>query len=333
MQRAASALQQGRRQMQQAWRNEVAETLSRTATEALELARRQQGLNERLNTVDPRERAEVRSEEVAIKRGVDEIGEQISQAARTSLLVDPSLIAASGLVGESLENLLGQLGDGARTGRNNPQLGERVSEALNELAYRLMQSAEAATVAESGTGLQEALERLAQLAEQQGQLNAEAGGMAPGSVGDLVLQQLRELARRQAGIAEELRSLDRSMGPRGQVLGELDALAREAEELARQMERGRLDRRVIERQNRLFQRLLDAGRTLERDEFEKERRAERPGEVEVLRPGALPSDLVEGVRFPAPTEEALRGYPPAYRRLILEYFDRLNGREGGDGAR
>jgi uncharacterized protein YoxC len=328
MRQAASALQQGRRQMQEAWRRDVVETLDRARTESLELARRQQVLSERLYSVDPQERTEVRSEEVAIKRGVDQIGEQLRKAARSSLLLDPSLIEASGLVGESLDRLLGQLGDGSRTGRNNPQLGMQVSEALNELAYRLMQAADAAAVAQSGTGLQEALQQLAQLAGQQGELSAETGGITPGSAGDLVLRQLRELARRQFGIADELRNLDRSMGPRGQVLGRLDALAQEAEDLARQLERGRLDQQTVERQERLFRRLLDAGRTLERDEFEKERRAERPGEVEILRPGELPPELLRGTRFPIPREDMLRRYPPAYRRLILEYFDRLNGREG-----
>jgi hypothetical protein len=141
------------------------------------------------------------------------------------------------------------------------------------------------------------------------------------------------LAGRQRAIAEQLEELGRSVGPRGQVLGRLDELSREAEELADQLEQGRLDSRLVERQERLFQRLLDAGRTLERDEFEKERRAERPGAVEVVRPGELPEDVLRGPRYPLPTEDQLRGYPPSIRRLILEYFDRLNGRAGGgDGS-
>src|SRR2546430_17443073 len=43
-------------------------------------------------------------------------------------------------------------------------------------------------------------------------------------------------------------------------------LAREAKELARQLEAGRLDQQTIERQQRLYRRLLDAGRTLSNDE-------------------------------------------------------------------
>ncbi len=330
MQAAANALREGRQQMQEGWRQQVVEALERTQAEALELARRQQTLNERLGSADSRERASVRSEEVALKRGVDQIGDQLEDAARSSLLLDPSLTEATQQVSEALQQLLDQMGDGTRSGRGDRRLGTEASEALNELAYRLMRAADAAASAGSGTGLQEALEQLAQLAQQQGDLNAQAGGITPGALTEAILQQMRDLARRQGAIGDELMEIDRSLGARGQVLGRLDELGQEAEDLARELNRGNLDEEIIERQNRLFQRLLDAGRTLEQDEFERERRAERPGSTEVLRPDALPPQL--GVPFPHPPEEALRQYPPALRRLILEYFDRLNGRDGS-GAR
>ncbi len=330
MRRAATALREGRQQMQDGWRQQVVEALERTQAEALELARRQQTLNQRMGSADSRERANVRSEQVALKRGADQIGEQLEEAARSSLLLDPSLTQAAQRVSQALQQLLDQMGDGTRSGRGDPRLGKQASEALHELAYRLMLAADGAASAGSGTGLQEALEQLAQLAQQQGDLNTQAGGVTPGALTDAILQQIRELARRQGEIGDELMGIDRSLGARGQVLGRLDELGREAEELARELSRGKLDEEIIERQNRLFQRLLDAGRTLEQDEFERERRAQQPGAIEVLRPDALPPQL--GVPFPHPPEEALRQYPPALRRVILEYFDRLNGRESS-GAR
>lgn len=331
-QQAASALRQGRQGMQQSWRREVAEALQRAQTETMELARRQQELSRRLSSGDPTDREAARSEQVAMKRAVDQMAEQLQRASESSLLIDPSVVDAAAEIGQSMEELLGQMSAGTRPGSGDPQLGDQAAEALNELAYRLMQAADAASTAESGTGLQEALGRLAELAEQQGQLNAQTGGMTPGQVEDALMQELMRLAGRQRAIAEQLDQIGQSVGPRGQVLGRLDELAREAEELAEELRRGRLDSRLVERQERLFQRLLDAGRTLERDEFEKERRAERPGLIEALRPGELPADVLRGPAFPLPTPEQLEGYPPPVRRLILEYFDRLNGRGGGGGG-
>src|SRR5205807_1479876 len=70
-------------------------------------------------------------------------------------------------------------------------------------------------------------------------------------------------------------------------------LAQEARELARQLEAGRLDQRTIERQQRLYHRLLDAGRSLSNDEpdqnKERQSRAATGDSVHVpaaLKPGA-----------------------------------------------
>ncbi|MEE8520662.1 MAG: hypothetical protein V3S83_04820 [Gemmatimonadota bacterium] len=333
MKQAASSLQQGREQMQEDWRQEVVEALDRARAEALELARRQRELNERLGSNGTGEQQSgLRSDEVALKRGLDQIERQLTDAMESTLLIDPALVAAIAETQAGMAQLLQQLADGTRRRPASSGLANRVSESLNELAYRLMEASEAASAAESGTGMQEALEQLAQLAQQQGELNAQSGGLSPGGLSDALLQQLQRIAAQQRGIAQDLQGLDESLGPRGQVLGELDALAGEAEDIASELDAGRLDEKLIQRQRELFRKLLDAGRTLEQDEFEKERRAERPTTTEIFRPGDLPPELLQGRQYPHPGAEALRSYPPAFRRLILEYFDRLNGLEGGAGG-
>ena len=332
MREAASALQEGREQMQESWRQEVVEALDRAGAEAMELARRQQELNERLGSTREVERAALRSEEVALKRGLDQLEQQLSEASQSSLLIDPSSLRAMTEAQVALEQLLDQLADGTRRRPVSGELGSQVSEGLNDLAYRLMQAGAAAAAASSGTGVQEALERLGQLAQRQGEVNAGSAGLDPSAAGESVMRALQQLAASQRSISEQLENIGRSMGPRGQVLGQLDAMAREAEGLADQLDRGRLDEEIVRRQGELFQRLLDAGRSLERDEFEKERRAERPTTTEVVRPGELPPELLGGPRFPHPMGESLELYPPAFRRLILEYFDRLNEQAPADGS-
>lgn len=331
MQRAASELREGRREMQEAWRQDVVAAMERAQAETLELARRQRELNERLSSAGAQRDSDAMSDQVAMRSAVRQVEDQLTETSESSLLVDPRLAQQAAEIGAAMEELVGQMADASRGGAPDLSLGDGASEGLADLAYRLMQAGDAAAMAQSGTGLQEALAQLAQLAEQQGALNQQAGGMTPGAVGDALLRELQRLADQQRAIARELGAVNQSLGPRGQVLGQLDALQREAEDLAQQLERGRLDEQIIERQNRLFQRLLDAGRTLERDEFERERRAERPGDVEVLRPGELPPELLRGRPYRHPASDVLNRYPPAIRRLILEYFDRLNDRGGTGG--
>ena len=143
-----------------------------------------------------------------------------------------------------------------------------------------------------------------------------------GASGEAVAQQLRALAARQRALAEQLERVQA-----GGASSAAGPLAQEAKELARQLEAGRLDRQTIERQQRLYHRLLDAGRTLSNDEPDetKERvsRAATGDSVHlpaVLKPGATGA----GPRIRYPTWEELQGLTPEQRRLVLEYFKRLN---------
>ena len=143
-----------------------------------------------------------------------------------------------------------------------------------------------------------------------------------GASGDAVAQQLRALAARQRALAEQLERVQ--AGGANSAAG---PLAQEAKELARQLEAGRLDRATIQRQQRLYHRLLDAGRTLSNDEPDenKERvsRAATGDSIHLpatLKPGATGT----GPRLRYPTWEELQGLSPEQRRLVLEYFRRIN---------
>jgi uncharacterized Zn finger protein len=137
-------------------------------------------------------------------------------------------------------------------------------------------------------------------------------------------EQIRRLSEQQRALAEQLERLRAETQSEG--AGEL---AGEARDLARQMEAGRLDRRTVERQERLFRRMLDAGRTLQGEERDdqKERQSTTGNQDDVRLPPALRSQLEdEGGRVRLPTWEQLQGLSPEDRRMVLEYFRRLTER-------
>ena len=162
------------------------------------------------------------------------------------------------------------------------------------------------------------------MAQQQQGMNGDARGMLPmmGMGGDAMMQRLRELAGRQRQLAEQLERLQA-----GGDAGAAGALAQEARELARQLEAGRLDRRTIERQERLYRKLLDAGRSLTGDEpdEQKDRTSRSATGDSVHIPGALlPGATGTGPKVRYPTWDELTGLTPEQRRMVLEYFRRLN---------
>jgi hypothetical protein len=212
----------------------------------------------------------------------------------------------------------------AQQGQQMPtqQAGQSV-EALNRLALSLLNQQQGNQQQAGGT--EQTLQQLSDIAQQQGQLNGRSNALVPMNLPSQTReQQIQKLAREQRDIASQLDGVNQR-GNREDVLGRVNELAAEAERLARELEGGRLPADVLARQERLFHRLLDAGRSLERDEQSNERVAERPGAFTPTIAPALNAALIEPqVRYRVPTPEELKDLPPTMRKWILDYYDRIN---------
>jgi len=103
-------------------------------------------------------------------------------------------------------------------------------------------------------------------------------------------------------------------------------LAKEARQLADALDGGRVDANTVARQQQLFRRLLDAGRTLEKDEREdsNKREAKSATNAELFAPENTNASGRNAQKFREPSWNELRGLTPEERRAILEYFKRIN---------
>jgi hypothetical protein len=154
----------------------------------------------------------------------------------------------------------------------------------------------------------------------------------PMRLGELAMaQQLSNLSQQQQSVAQDLGDLAGEPGA-DDALGDLDEFARVAAFLAQQLAQGRLTPEIVREQERLFHRLLDAGRSLEREEFTEERESEVAGAFE--RGDVVPLTALQlgAMRYELPDGEQLRRLSPAVRQLVLEYFEHLNRGDAGDGA-
>ena len=305
----------------QAWRGETLAALDRALFETAAMAERQRQVSEALHRGEAG--AATRSQQASVEEGTDVVARVIREAAGKHALISPQLDAALGYAKRQMAAARGQLEEADPNVGAAAALADDALDALNAVAVALAQSRKQVSGAHSGTGFAEAVERLARLARDQQGLNGQAQGLLPlMGAGQAVLEQLRALAARQRALAEQLERMQ-AQG----ISSAAGPLAQEARELARQLEAGRLDQRTIERQQRLYHRLLDAGRTLSNDEPDqtKERvsRAATGDSVHVpaaLKPGATGA----GPRLRYPTWDELQGLTPEERRLVLDYFRRLN---------
>jgi hypothetical protein len=316
----AESLRQQRDQLREQWRQEVTDALDRALVETAQLARRQEDVQQRLQRGESG--PDVRAAQAATRDGVDRVLERLRQAAGKNALVPPALGAALGYARNKMDGALDALQQGTPNSRAAGGEAGEALDGLNALAAQLVRARSDVRGAESGSGLQEAIERMAQLAQQQGAMAGQSGAMLPlmSSGGQSLLRELQALAAQQRQLQAELERLQ----AQGDMAG-AGRLAGEAGEIARRLEEGVLDRDIVERQERLFRRLLDQGRTLrgEEEDEKKERTSETGNQSNVLVPlGRPPAD--RGPRFRYPTWDELQHLSPADRRLILDYFRRLN---------
>ncbi|HLQ68574.1 MAG TPA: hypothetical protein VK124_03525 [Gemmatimonadales bacterium] len=320
--RLPEQLRQRRDSLATAWRHETLDALDRALSETAALARRQQDVAGALRAGEAG--ASTRAQQAAIEEGTQAVEQQISKAAGRHALVSPQLEAALGFAQNQMRQSREQLEQGDPNAAAAAPFAEQALDALNATAHALVRTAQRVSGAQSGSGFQEALEQLARMAQDQQGMNGAAQGLLPMMAlgGQAVMQRVRELAARQRALAEQLERLQAE----GEA-GAAGALAQEARELARQLEAGRLDRRTLERQQQLYRKLLDAGRSLTGEEpDDQKQRVSRSatGDSIHIPTALLPGATGSGPKVRYPTWDELSGLTPEQRRLVLEYFRRLN---------
>jgi hypothetical protein len=328
MQEASESLQSAGEMLNEDWKQEALEAVGKATREALDLAVEQAALGEELSGPD-RHPADLAGRQAALVQGLDRLLESLSEAGQRTALIDRSVGSTAADARERMQNLGEALG-----GRDGPPRGAGAEsmalvETLNDLAGQLMASRQAVEDAGSATGMQEALDQLAQMSQSQAGLNRESGGlMLMQQNGEPMEAALQRLAQRQEEIARDLEQL--AQRPEAAELpSRPELLSAEADEIAADLARGNLDQNTLRRQEQLFRRLLDAGRSLERDEDPKRRES---AAADLSRDGSTPDprpDIEAGPLFPYPDDAAMSAVPRSTRRLILDYFDRLNAAEGG----
>ena len=312
------AIEEQRRGAQQQWREDVTTQLDRALAEMARLSRAELDLSDAVGAGDPA--AALRERQAALEEGTQRVVDQLREASGKNALVSPQLAVA-------VTQALMQMGQSrAALATSVPDLRTSASraglavDALNAAAYLLLRNRDEVAGSKSGSGLAEAMAKMRELAGQQGSLGEASAGILPLPGGGSAAE-IRALGGRERAIAEQLER----MRAEGEVPGAGD-LAAEAKALAQKLEGGALDRATVERQQKLFHRMLDAGRTLQGNEDDPDHpRVSRTATGDsTFAPPPLPSGAL-GAAPRMPPWSDLQQYSPEERRLVADYFRRLAG--------
>jgi hypothetical protein len=255
--------------------------------------------------------------------GVSRMAERLLDATQKTFFLTPETGAALGKAIGEMEEAAGHIQGRSRS--QATQAGQEAMGALNATAISVRRALADLDAAASAVGFEEMLERMGQLAQQQGALNAQtqaqATGQVPGGQAGLA-----KLAARQRAIQQALEELMREGASEGRrMLGDLGQIAREMDLTAGELRDRRLTPETTSRQRRILSRLLDAQRSIRKQGWSQQREARRGRDLAYRGPGSLPPDLGEADnplrrRF---RDALAEGYPPEYQDLIRRYFESL----------
>jgi hypothetical protein len=321
MDRAAKSMQDARAEQVKEWKQELTSELDQSAQEMMQLAREERALEQKARAgASPEER---RSAQSAVEQGVDKANERLQGAGKKSALLSQrtqrAVSEAKTKVSQATESVRQPNGSGAKQAS---ALGE-AADALTRAAASLARDRERANNANSASGFSEMLQQMQEAAQKQGQINGQSQSLLqmPNGQSSAAGQSLaRSLAQKQRQLAEQLEQAGDAAGGNRAA-----QLAQEARQLADALDNGRLDGGTLARQQQLFRRLLDAGKSLEKEERDDsgKREAKSATGTEVFGPGAQ-VDARAAVKFRPPTWQELRALSVDERRAILDYFTRLN---------
>jgi hypothetical protein len=202
---------------------------------------------------------------------------------------------------------------------------------LNELALLLSDLMDQMQQQGGGGGqmsMQQAMQQLQKASGQQQKLNQQIQQFLNKAQGERLSQDMearrKQLAKQQRQIKQQLENMDIGEETKQQLMGDLQKIAEQMGESAEDLQNDRRNRDLLDRQQQILTRLLNAQQSLrtqgkkdERrgeaadDDFDRERPGDRPDQDDA---DTLRRDLIRALEM---------GYTSDYEQLIKRYFELL----------
>jgi len=325
LQETARQMNQIRQQFTNRQKAEIARELSRALHDLLTLSKAQEQTTQQAEKTKNRDQtAPLALDQARTITGANRMAKRLQDASQKTFFLPPQAGAALGEALLKMENAAGHLNSG--NAQQAAQDARHAMASLNRAAKMVQGALGQISSSESGTGFEELMKQMAQLSQQQGDLNAQTerlfGKPQPGQ-GQPGLEQL---AARQRAIQQALEELRQELArQQQQMLGDLGKVVSDMDQTARELQRHHLTPETRHRQQQILSRMLDAQKSMRERGKSRLREAESGKNVAYHGPGSLPTNLGESKN---PLRQYLRdalkeGYPTEYQGLIRRYFESL----------
>lgn len=259
--------------------------LQRLAKQTLSLSFKEEDLARRLRTgVSDEGTTSVRSsaeEQLSYYRALERLAEVLQEISMKTFLVPTSLLRDVGRALSSMQKTVVAL-DQDKAFVSYASAKEAVG-VLNEVTIQLLETAKSCTSGSGGasSGLEQMMQQLLQGQQQMMQQTQEM--LAMQALQEKLRQErqaeFQRLAGQQRSLKEIAEQIQKTFDEDKNVLGRLDKAIEDMEEVMRDLDNGILDRSIVEKEQRIISRLLDAQRSVHTRDYEKTRTSETAEDI------------------------------------------------------
>ncbi|MBL7996787.1 hypothetical protein JNM05_15580 [bacterium] len=324
----AQQLQKARQEFLQQQNQQIMNAMQKIVVDMLEISKEQERVmidTRSLAFTSPQFRATAQ-QQADILSNMSRVTENLIELSNKTFYVTTALgkIVAQSLntMNDAVKNLEERNTIRATSNQNTSMV------AVNDAVKLLLQSMDKINNGQSGTGLEQLMEDLQKMAGRQQGINdgmMPFGEQNPGSMTPEQQAQLGRMMAEQQALRESLENMQSGLQGHQDIKGKLENMAKEMDEVIKDMQKKNIGRETIQRQQKILQRMLDATKSQQEKDQSEKRMGETGKEYKSKSPNELSKDLTD--RKNKLRQELLKemkqGYSKDYEELIKKYFEAL----------
>ena len=270
---------------------------------------------------------ELASRQQLLQDQLQSITKQMMELSNETFAITPEIGRGIGKANAGMEEAKTKLTD-----RNLNQAGKNqdvAMEGLNEATLGLFNSMQSMQESGAASGYEQFLKSMQQMAGQQQGVNQQGMQLGLGQMAAAAQQQMmQQMLSKQKGIRKSLEQLMNEMRHSGQKgMGDLSGIAGDMDEVIKDLQKKRFNRKTKERQQRILSRMLDSQTSMTQRGKKDDRKSSTAVSDLVLEgPGGLPSDMGqrENLALQALNNAMNAGYSREHQTMIKRYFNSLS---------
>jgi hypothetical protein len=332
--------QQAQQSMGQNQGRKMAANFQKFAKQTLDLSFRQESLAGELKgnagtaEEQPSRMQTFAQDQLSYLQATEKVADELLKLANVTMQIPPALLEAMGNAIDRMQNSMLFLE------QDKPYMStthaHNAVESLNLATIEMLRSAQNCTSG-SGSGQQsQAMQMLQQMIPQQQDIVRETQAMMQLRMAEEALRQQRQaqldrLSGQQRSLQEVAKQIQETLKNNPEALGKLDRTIEEMEAVVNSLNRGAVNEDLVNKEQRILSRLLDAERSVHTRDYEKQRESVTAEDVFSKSLGRRP-DAADAQTLRDEIQRAMQLKAPGeFEDLIRLYFRALAEEPAGDG--